>query len=208
MAELQVATVRAQVALSLFTEFEKFSSFRPSGHQRQDLDATLDQIISWSDTLRTIREPSPNPSGFERKSKNMVNEAEPTRAADHTSKIWNGVLWGFQVLGALSFVFAGYQKLSSAPDMVALFTAIGAGQWFRFLTGTVEILGGIALLVPRLRVLGAAGLVCVMVGALITDFMISISPVSALVELAITAVVVWGRRSELTAEWIFFGRRN
>jgi NAD(P)H-dependent FMN reductase len=57
MAELQVATVRAQVALSLFTDFENFSTFRPGEHQLQSLDATLAQVASWSQALRTIRTP-------------------------------------------------------------------------------------------------------------------------------------------------------
>jgi hypothetical protein len=57
MAELQVATVRAQVAVSLFTDFENFSSFYPGEHQRQALGATLDKVISWSGALRTVREP-------------------------------------------------------------------------------------------------------------------------------------------------------
>jgi NAD(P)H-dependent FMN reductase len=57
MAELQVATVRAQVALSLFTDFENFSTFRPGEHQLQSLDATLAQVASWSQALRTVRTP-------------------------------------------------------------------------------------------------------------------------------------------------------
>jgi NAD(P)H-dependent FMN reductase len=57
MSELQVATVRAQVALSLHTDFENYSTFRPSGHQLAALQAMLDQLISWSRALRSVREP-------------------------------------------------------------------------------------------------------------------------------------------------------
>ena len=57
MAELQVATVRAQVALSLFTDFENFSTFRPGERQVRALQATLDQLISWTRALRSVREP-------------------------------------------------------------------------------------------------------------------------------------------------------
>lgn len=57
MSELQVATVRSQVALSLFTDFENLSTFRPGGHQLPALQATLDQVISWSRALRSVREP-------------------------------------------------------------------------------------------------------------------------------------------------------
>jgi NAD(P)H-dependent FMN reductase len=58
MSELQVATVRAQVALSMFTDFENFSSFRPAERQHQALDAVLDQVVSWSRALKSVREPS------------------------------------------------------------------------------------------------------------------------------------------------------
>ncbi|HEX4246742.1 MAG TPA: NAD(P)H-dependent oxidoreductase [Pseudonocardia sp.] len=55
MSELQVATVRAQVALSLFTDFENFSTFKPGDHHLGSLNATLDQVIAWSGALRPLR---------------------------------------------------------------------------------------------------------------------------------------------------------
>jgi len=51
---------------------------------------------------------------------------------------------------------AGFQKISSDPQMVQVFSLIGVGSWFRYLTGTLEILGAIALVIPRLRVLGGS----------------------------------------------------
>jgi hypothetical protein len=55
MAELQVATVRAQVALSLFTDFENFSKFTPSPHHTQALSTMLDQLVAWSNALAPLR---------------------------------------------------------------------------------------------------------------------------------------------------------
>ena len=55
MAELQVADVRAQVALSLFTDFENFSTFAPAPHQEQALGVVLDQVSAWSTALSAIR---------------------------------------------------------------------------------------------------------------------------------------------------------
>ncbi|HTF45929.1 MAG TPA: DoxX family protein [Pseudonocardia sp.] len=133
------------------------------------------------------------------------NVASVDVATARPGRAWHVVLWVLQVLGAVSFLLAGYQKLAGSPDMVALFAAIGAGQWFRFLTGTLEILGGIALLIPRLRALGALGLVGVMIGALITNFTLGMTPLAALVELVIVAVILWGRRRELTPSWILRG---
>jgi len=55
MAELQVADVRAQVALSLFTDFENFSNFTPAPHQEQALGVVLDQVLAWSAALAEVR---------------------------------------------------------------------------------------------------------------------------------------------------------
>lgn len=53
--ELQMADVRAQVALSLHTDFENFSVLKPSEYQRQQLTTTLDQVVSWSTALAPLR---------------------------------------------------------------------------------------------------------------------------------------------------------
>jgi NAD(P)H-dependent FMN reductase len=55
MAELQVATVRAQVLLSLFTDFESFSTFKPATHQEKAVGAMLDQLIPWARALKALR---------------------------------------------------------------------------------------------------------------------------------------------------------
>ena len=55
MAELQVADVRAQVALSLFTDFENFSAFKPAAHQEKAVGAMLDQLVAWSGAMRALR---------------------------------------------------------------------------------------------------------------------------------------------------------
>lgn len=57
MAELQVATVRVQVALSLFTDFEDFSVFKPGTHHAKTLGDTLTQLVAWTGALRTLRRP-------------------------------------------------------------------------------------------------------------------------------------------------------
>ncbi|HEY8608364.1 MAG TPA: NAD(P)H-dependent oxidoreductase [Noviherbaspirillum sp.] len=55
MAEVQVATVRNQVALSLFTDFEQFSVFKPAAHHAQGINDMLDQLVAWSTALKTLR---------------------------------------------------------------------------------------------------------------------------------------------------------
>ena len=58
MAEVQVATVRAQVALSLMTDFENFKDFKPADYHMKNLDSLFDQVISWGTKMKELREPS------------------------------------------------------------------------------------------------------------------------------------------------------
>jgi NAD(P)H-dependent FMN reductase len=55
MAELQVATVRNQVALSLISDFVNYSQFAPNEHHVPGLAAMLDQVIAWSTALAPLR---------------------------------------------------------------------------------------------------------------------------------------------------------
>ncbi len=55
MGELQVADVRAQVRLSLFTDFENFSTFKPDAQHEPELNNMLDQVIAWSKALKPLR---------------------------------------------------------------------------------------------------------------------------------------------------------
>ena len=56
MAELSVATVRPQVALSLFTDFENFNVFKPGAQQERAVDTMLDQVVGWGGALKLFRE--------------------------------------------------------------------------------------------------------------------------------------------------------
>src|SRR5258705_10821464 len=77
-----------------------------------------------------------------------------TRTAHHPfaiaapGKALNITLWTLQVLVALAFVAAAAGKLLGSADMIALFDAPGVGQWFRYCTGLLELLGGLLLIVP------------------------------------------------------------
>ena len=53
--ELQMADVRQQVALSLLTEFENFSVFKPGEYNTTALDTMLDQVVAWSAALAPLR---------------------------------------------------------------------------------------------------------------------------------------------------------
>ena len=53
--ELQMADVRQQVTLSVFTEFENYSIFKPGDHNVPNLHVMIDQVIAWSGALAPLR---------------------------------------------------------------------------------------------------------------------------------------------------------
>ena len=61
MASLQVATVRPQLGLSLFTNFEHATVFKPTEVQEQNLNNVLDHVIAWSGALKVLRKQEGRP---------------------------------------------------------------------------------------------------------------------------------------------------
>jgi uncharacterized membrane protein YphA (DoxX/SURF4 family) len=59
------------------------------------------------------------------------------------------VRWILCLLVAFAFVMVGGMKLVSRPRMVQEFNQVGLGQRFRFFIGTLEVIGGLGLLVPK-----------------------------------------------------------
>lgn len=53
--ELQMADVRAQVMFSLFTDFEDMNKFVPGEGKEDSVNEQLDQLVKWSEALKTIR---------------------------------------------------------------------------------------------------------------------------------------------------------
>ena len=106
----------------------------------------------------------------------------------------NIVLWILQILAASAFLLAGGLKLAGAEPMVSMFDKIGLGQWFRYLTGGLEVTGAILLLIPTTVVLGGALLAMTMLGAIATHlFVLGGSPVPAIVLFVMVGTVTWYR---------------
>ena len=117
----------------------------------------------------------------------------------HKSRLAPIALWGVQVVLAGMFLLSGGSKLAGAAAMVALFDAIGVGQWFRYLTGGIEVVSAVALLVPSLAPFGALALVATMVGAVATHlFVVGGSPAVPAVLLIGSVAVAWARRDQLS----------
>ena len=55
-AELQIADVRAHVSLSLYTDFENFTIFKPAASHATQVNLMLDQVVAWGSALKTMRE--------------------------------------------------------------------------------------------------------------------------------------------------------
>ena len=55
MGEIKVADARAQVALSMHTDFEKVSTLKPGPHQEGAVNAMLDDLLAWGRALQTMR---------------------------------------------------------------------------------------------------------------------------------------------------------
>ena len=81
------------------------------------------------------------------------------------TKTW--ALLAVRGLLTLAFGAAGIAKLMGVPMMVATFDAVGVGQWFRYVTGIIELGSAILLWVPGYAAYAAGLLVCTMIGALI-----------------------------------------
>ena len=103
-------------------------------------------------------------------------------------------------LVAFAFILAGMLKLIGAPMMVTVFEHVGLGQWFRYVTGTIEVGGAILLLSPRFVGAAATLLGCTMVGAIVSHFtVVPGSPVPATILLMVCIVIAWSYRSTTLA---------
>jgi putative oxidoreductase len=97
------------------------------------------------------------------------------------------------------FLLMGIEKFPGDPGApwVAVFEQIGLGQWFRYATGAIELLGGALFLFPRTCAIGAAMLACTMVGAMLVHIVVRHSVAGslfpALVLVAILAIAARGR---------------
>ena len=77
-----------------------------------------------------------------------------------------------KALLTLAFVAAGVSKLLGVEMMVQTFEQVGVGQWFRYVTGILEVGGAALLWVPARQWLGAALLGATMVGAVLAHLLI------------------------------------
>jgi uncharacterized membrane protein YphA (DoxX/SURF4 family) len=130
-----------------------------------------------------------------------MTQADSTAATPiHTQpgKAANIALWVVQIVLALAFIGAASGKLLGNPEMVGLYETIGVGQWFRSVTGLLELTGAILIVIPRTKFFGAALLGMIMFGAVLTHlFILHTAPTAPAALLLLAGIVAWGRRGAL-----------
>jgi putative oxidoreductase len=115
-----------------------------------------------------------------------------------TARAGSIVAWTLQVPLALLIAGGGAAKLSGDLAMVDLFEQIGAGQWLRYLVGVLEVLGGVGLLVPRVRALAALGLFVLLLSATVINLtVLHASPLASLILATLAGAITVLRRREL-----------
>lgn len=108
------------------------------------------------------------------------------------------ITMGIKALLTLAFLAAGMAKLSGVEMMVQTFEAVGLGQWFRYLTGLIEVSGAILIWVPAARGFAASMLTVTMIGAALAHtFILGPSAVPALVLGVLSAVIAWQNRKDI-----------
>jgi putative oxidoreductase len=110
------------------------------------------------------------------------------------------VLWIAQIAVASLVLLTGASKLASAPAMVVEFDAIGVGQWFRYVVGSIEAASAVLLAIPSLAAFGALLLIPIMIGAVGAHlFTLGGSPAPAMVVLVVSLGIAWARREQFAS---------
>ncbi|HEY0457867.1 MAG TPA: DoxX family protein [Pyrinomonadaceae bacterium] len=107
-------------------------------------------------------------------------------------------LWILQILIAAVFLMTGSAKLFGNPMMIEVFGNLGLGQWFRYLTGAIEVFSAVIMLIPPVIPIGALLLIGTMCGAVWAHvFVIGGSPLVPVILLAFNIAVFLGRSRRL-----------
>ncbi len=104
------------------------------------------------------------------------------------------VWWALRILTAAIMIFFSIPKLTGDPMAIQMFTTLGVEPWLRYVTGVLELVGGLALLIPRTTLYGAGITALVALGAIGShiavlgfDFPFAL----AVVLLVLAAVIIW-----------------
>ena len=102
---------------------------------------------------------------MERLDRDILAAAPATPSFDITG-------WVLRISAAILFVGVGWSKFDADSYWVKLFVAIGLGDWFRYLTGVLQTVGGVLYLAPKTVPLAAAVTGSTMVGAILVHLFV------------------------------------
>jgi hypothetical protein len=105
------------------------------------------------------------------------------------------VAWIAQILSALIVLAAATGKLLGRPGWIERFRNWGYPDGFYFVIGVLELLGAITLLFPRMAGRPAAGLLVIMLGALLTHLFHGegLAVLRPLIVIVLLVAVLWLR---------------
>jgi len=100
--------------------------------------------------------------------------------------------WVIRIPVVLVFLLIGITKFNNDPrgEWFKIFEQIKFGQWFRYVTGAIQVTGAVLLLTRWTRTLGAAMLVCTMIGAMLVDIFVMHAVGFALAPMVLLCAVV------------------
>jgi len=120
-----------------------------------------------------------------------------------TPQVRAAILWILRVVVAGLFLLAGYMKLSGQAMMIGEFDRVGFGQWFRIVTGVLEVVGSLCVLVPAVSVFGAMIVLLVDVGAFFAQaFILHDDIIHTIVIGLVICALIFLQRNQLKA---FYG---
>ena len=80
--------------------------------------------------------------------------------------------WSLRIAFAILFGLAAFSKFSGDAQYISEFAKVGFGDWFRFATATLETIGVIGILIPRVKPWGAFVLLGVTIGATVAQLIV------------------------------------
>jgi putative oxidoreductase len=95
----------------------------------------------------------------------------------------------WMIRGAIAVAYIAFGVDKFGAGWTKFFDQVGFGQWFRYCTGVVEILGALLVLVPRTVEAGLALLACTMAGAALIVTLIIHRPQDSVFSVALLIVL-------------------
>jgi uncharacterized membrane protein YphA (DoxX/SURF4 family) len=121
----------------------------------------------------------------------LTPEAPPNKIGD----------WAVRLAVGLAYLAFGWEKFPSGADArwVRFFHDIGIGDWFRYFTGIVELLGAVLVLIPRTAMIGLGMLAVTMFGAVVIVALVLRHPLQSMFPgvllMALLGVAFWHSRN-------------